>query len=198
MSTRGLYGFRFNSKDKVAYNHCDSYPEGLGREVIDFCVNHSIEEMQELYQKITLVMEDVDKPTPQQIKWAKDNNLFNGDVSSRSETDWYCLLRGIQGDLARTFRIAKDTGMMCMIDYHDFILDSLFCEYAYIINLDTGMLEFWEGFQKKPQNGNRYGEVPNDDGYFPCKHVADYPLENIDADVTLKDMIAKTKEGGNL
>ena len=59
--------------------------------------------------------------------------------------DWYCLLRHAQGDL----NVYKN-GLRYMIDNHDFIKDSLFCEYAYIINLDTKRLEFYVGFQKTP------------------------------------------------
>ena len=31
MGTRGAYGFRINDKDKVTYNHFDSYPDGFGK-----------------------------------------------------------------------------------------------------------------------------------------------------------------------
>ena len=30
MSTRGAWGFRIGSQDKVTYNHFDSYLDGLG------------------------------------------------------------------------------------------------------------------------------------------------------------------------
>ena len=40
MGTRGLYGFRKNGVDKVTYNHYDSYPEYLGRNILEFIRNH--------------------------------------------------------------------------------------------------------------------------------------------------------------
>jgi len=42
-----------------------------------------------------------------------------------------------------------------MVDGIDFIKDSLFCEWAYLINLDRGVLEVYRGFQHKPAK-NRY------------------------------------------
>ena len=36
MGTRGLYGFRKNGVDKVTYNHWDSYPDGLGKQILRF------------------------------------------------------------------------------------------------------------------------------------------------------------------
>ena len=35
MSTRGIYGFRINETDKIAYNHADSYPEVLGSKILN-------------------------------------------------------------------------------------------------------------------------------------------------------------------
>lgn len=35
-------------------------------------------------------------------------------------------------------------------DNNDFILDSLSCEWGYILNLDNNTLEVWKGFQKYP------------------------------------------------
>jgi hypothetical protein len=64
-----------------------------------------------------------------------------------------------------------------MTDDSSFIKDSLFCEYAYIINLDTNCLEFWVGFQKEPCESNRYGTEMSD-GYYPCKMVAYYALDD--------------------
>lgn len=45
-----------------------------------------------------------------------------------------------------------------MLDGIDFIKDSVFCEYAYIINIGTQELEVYLGFNKKkqPVKINRY------------------------------------------
>lgn len=167
MGTRGCYGFRKNGIDKLTYNHFDSYPDCLGYDVVQFCKETSIEEMNKIFDRIILVEED-SKPTVEQI--AECMKYYNGDVSTRTPEDWYCLLREAQGDL----NVYKN-GLKYMIDNHDFIKDSLFCEYAYIINLDTNDLEFWVGFQHEPDTNNRYG-TEQDDGYYPCKMLACYPL----------------------
>ena len=71
-----------------------------------------------------------------------------------------------------------------MYDYKDFILNSLHCEFAYIINLDDNTLEFWLGGQKQPQRGNRYGGLKTESGYYPCKLLSAVSLcyipENIE------------------
>ena len=170
MGTRGLYGFRKNGVDKLTYNHYDSYPDCLGATMIDFCKNTSTKEMNEIFDRIVLVKED-SEPTKAQINECAE--YYNGSVSTQSVTDWYCLLREAQGNPD-----AYKNGLKYMIDSHNFIKDSLFCEYAYIINLDQNELEFWVGFQKEPWDDNRYG-TEGYDGYCPCKMVARYSFEFI-------------------
>jgi len=41
MGTRGSFGFRIKTKDKLAYNHFDSYPDGLGASVCDFMMTEA-------------------------------------------------------------------------------------------------------------------------------------------------------------
>lgn len=170
MGTRGCYGFRKNGMDKLTYNHFDSYPDYLGRTMVKFCKATSIPELNEIFDKLILVNESA-KPTVEQIKECKQ--YYDGRVSRQTVNDWYCLLRNAQGDLD-----AYKNGLKYMIDGCDFIKDSLWCEYAYIINLDTEALEFWIGFQDKPHIYNRYG-VERDGNYYPCKMVASYPLATI-------------------
>ena len=45
MGTPGAVGFRANKQDKVTYNHFDSYPSGLGSDVISFIRSHSFEDI---------------------------------------------------------------------------------------------------------------------------------------------------------
>lgn len=180
MGTRGLYGFRMNGVEKFTYNHYDSYPDCLGLEVAKFCEITSVEEMKDIFSRIQMVKES-GKPTPEQIEaCAAFTNL---GVSRGTTDDWYCLLRELQGELNKLKEIP---GTIYMIDSHDFIKDSLFCEYAYIIDLDNEELEFWVGFQRKPWEENPYG-TECEDGYYPCKLRMSFDFYN-DADNVVKTM----------
>ena len=94
----------------------------------------------------------------------------------------YTRLREIQGDLLGHERVGQ------MIDNNDFINDSLFCEWGYIVNLDTLMLEVYKGFQRKKHKKGRYATdkpayIPNYDPsvkYFPCALVLEIPLLELD------------------
>lgn len=181
MGTRGCYGFYKDGVTKATYNHFDSYIGGLGKDILDFVENTSIPIMNKIFDKIELVRED-DIPTIEQIENCQ--KYTNLDVSNKSIMDFYCLLRNAQGDLN-----AYKTDLRYMIDSKEFLGNSLFCEYAYIINLDKNVLEFYKGFNKVPQN-NRYSKFADKkEEYKECKLLAEYPLTEIyEGKITLDNM----------
>ena len=193
MSTRGLWGLRKNNTDKLEYYHFDSYPEdGLGFYLLDFLKRSKNEDLSTLFDSIELVKqfkeeEGFVEPTQEQIDFYKSIKAFDPNVSSRSELDWYCLLRRLQGQLEYRIQLAlrlsspentSDFKKQHMIDSAEFIKDSLFCEYAYIINLDTNKLEWFKGNQFIMDTSNRYGFWKLN-GYYPCKMVGEMDLDEI-------------------
>jgi hypothetical protein len=146
MGTRGSIGFHKAGVDKITYNHWDSYPSGLGNVMKEFFMQTSKEQIEAIFNKIILIDDNTPITEEDRKKWAQ---FFNKDVSTGE--DWYSLLRETQGNLAAY----RDTDLPFMIDNKDFMKDSLFCEWAYIYNLDEGVLEVYKGFQNTPQD-NRY------------------------------------------
>ena len=171
MGTRGTYGFRKNNVDKTTYNHFDSYPSGLGKQISEFFADADLVKLGEVFDSIQLVKHD--DIVTEDIAETIPAELSNFNVNGGKKT-FYCYLRNAQGDLSAYLK-----GLKYMIDNHDFITDSLFCEWGYIVNLDTGKLEVWRGFQKSPTEGNRYGTTHDEGGYYPCKMVAEFTQEEI-------------------
>ena len=173
MGTRGAIGFRKNGKDKVMYNHFDSYPTGIGVNMGDFAKEFTNEVMNELADKMVDVSDT--KPTNEQISECAP--YCNLQVSEQSTADWYCLLRDTHGNLKYLENVPYYENS------NSFLEDSLFCEYAYIINLDTNCLEFYKGFNHKPlKNAGRYAglhEVHTDNQkveYFGVELRLNIPL----------------------
>ena len=179
MGTRGLFGFRKNGIDKAMYNHYDSYPDGLGREVIYWLQYVSTEKLNEIFDKIVLVDAD-EKPNETEKAELDECELY--DYSGEYQ-EWYSLLHKLQGNPSLIEKIVDTYGKVYMCNDISFIEDSLWCEYAYIINLDEGVLEFWKGWQTKPWSENRYGTDPAENNiqeeYYPCKKIATINLEDI-------------------
>lgn len=198
MSTRGLWGFRKKGQDLLTYNHSDSYPSWLGKHICQFISDLTDKEL----DKLSDILEPVDEDQPataRHIKLCKELGVADFDVASRKETDYYCLLRGAQGDFPFYEGLVKNPpeclkgNKLPFIISNSFIQDSLYCEYAYIINLDEKRLEFWKGFQKKPDKGNRYGTEASD-GFYPCRMVKAYEFDQIrkdGAEKTAADMAAE-------
>ena len=49
-----------------------------------------------------------------------------------------------------------------MNDSKNFLSDSLFCEWAYIINIDTNCLEIYQGFNEDESAPGRYASLKKD------------------------------------
>lgn len=66
----------------------------------------------------------------------------------------------------------------------DWLRDSLFCEYAYCVNLDTGRFEFYRGFQREAHEEGRYSSLPQRERgeYWPIRLVGDVAFGDIGPD----------------
>ncbi len=140
MSTRGYYGIKKNGKLKGTYNHWDSYPSGLGVELVEeinkIKKEDRIKVLSDTFDYIELINEN-SIPTKEQQDMCVKANVVDLNVSSRSLEDWYCLLRNTQGKL----NCYIDRVVPYMSNGNSFLENTLFCEWSYIINLDTKKLE---------------------------------------------------------
>ena len=69
-------------------------------------------------------------------------------------------------------------------NYNKFLINSLFCEYAYIINLDSKMLEIYIGFNKNPNEKGRYANIKYDindryNEFYGVKLYKEIPLQDL-------------------
>jgi len=118
LSTRGLLSFRFKGQDYVTYNHSDSYPKALGAGICLFAQEHLNSKASiETFGQRLQALEWVDgfrKP---------DTTHLQGGA----------LLQAIaKGEVQR---IARDNRAFRLC---------LDCEFAYILDLDEDVMEFWD------------------------------------------------------
>jgi hypothetical protein len=182
MGTRGAFGFIKNGEEKVTYNHFDAYPDGLGSNVITF-VKRFVDSLNEIYDRIELVDETQD-PNEEQLEHCQQMGSIRSNVSTG--TDWYSALRDAQSEGI----IKYGEGLKYMCDGKSFLLDSLFCEWAYIINLDTSMVEFYRGFNRTGNNGGRYASQKAKEGgdYYGVQLLGEVPIEKFSsAEITSEE-----------
>lgn len=150
MSTRGVMGFVIEGEEKISYNHSDSYPDGLGLTTLAFLRETDLALVRELADKLRAVGKR--KPTQAQIKQLAQ--YTDSMVDGSNENSWYQLLRHTQGD----WKAILDSGYIESVDY--FPLDSLFCEWGYVVDLDRDVLEVYRGFQKWVPTTGRWAGRP--------------------------------------
>jgi len=139
MGTRGLIIIVFKGRIITVYNHWDSYPNGLGfdliRELVILLKNHTLEELVEILLRVKIVSEDI-PPTYEEIELLKKYTDLK--VSSQTFTDWYCLLRKCQGSIAKII----ESGYALAIE-HDTMesahaqADNCWAEFTYTIDFDN-------------------------------------------------------------
>ena len=179
MSTRGVYGFRLHGQDKITYNHSSSSPEFLGKAFVEWIHQHSRAELEAIASALDVV-DDTTLPTPEHLAALRPWTQKMG--SMHEETDiadiWYTLLRSTQGDFH-----AWDQGLRLIHDDHAFLSDGLFCEWGYVLDLDTETFEVYVGGTRNVQDqAPRYAVTrPDRSGYWACRVFATFALNDLPA-----------------
>jgi hypothetical protein len=145
MGTRGFIGFVQNGIEKITYNHYDSYPSGVGENVLAWATSANWDKVREQVANLSVVSEDAKPTVEEALEYAiyADRGVSEGD-------DWYATLRHTQGEPDKIL----EAGVL--IDSHTFPYDSLFAEWGYLIDLDTSTFEVYRGFQKSPPRAGRW------------------------------------------
>ena len=126
----GVIGFRVNFIDKITYVHNG---EGIEELVLEWCREQKDWRM---IRRLALAMKRVTgEPTDDQIL---EYCINTGVDIPAGSPDWYELMRPNQGDLSRILagKFYKD--------YKEFMVGSLLCKFAIIINLDRLELEVYD------------------------------------------------------
>jgi hypothetical protein len=175
MGTRGVMAFAIDGALKATYNHWDSYPGGLGNDILKWLRSADIQAAREKARRMFAVNENF-KPTPEELETLakyRDANVSEGD-------DWYALLRDAQGNPAA----ALDA--VAYVDAESFARDSLFCEWAYVIDLDNEQLEVYKGFQTEvPTAGRWAGDAGGRSDYHAVQLVKTLKFSELPEDFTV-------------
>lgn len=131
MGTSGNMAFVLDGETKSGYVHFDSYPEGLGADVLVWLrENWQRYEVYALVRSLKVVDDD-SKPTAEQIEALRQ--YANTNVSSKQLNEWYVLLRKTQGDPAATLKAGYMYGDHKVEPYRLGYGN----EYTYVIDFDA-------------------------------------------------------------
>lgn len=178
MGTRSLICVVQNGEYKVAqYAQWDGNPSGQGHEAVEFILSSTnMDRLRNALSKVRfLEPEGRDKEFLEQ---------YNNNLKEPSNYSWFMnfITRDL-GSKVLTSIINSTDEEILLKNTIDFAKDSLFCEWAYVVNLDNDTLEIYQGFNEQPVDpSERFYEenfVP-DDGYYQVKLVKIYKFSELD------------------
>lgn len=186
MGTRGLNVIIVDGSTKMAqYNQWDSYPGGQGATALSF-----------LREKMNNTFKDKVKAcswiTPEQLKqlWLEsgaspDSDMVGMDVASNFKAKNFHLHRDCGAEIYSLIQNSENG--LVLKDDTSFAGDSLFCEWAYVVDLDKNTFEVYKGFNQEKLSAterfaflNEKAEKDNRrDIYYPIKLSKSYSLDKL-------------------
>ena len=180
MGTRNLIAVYIDGQYKVAqYCQWDGYPDGNGVECLKFLRERmDREKFAESVRNVEFLTEDEERT----IRKRYDaENVFNIDGITRSiKADYPELSRDTGAKILDI--IAKKNGHVKLSNQLGFADDSLFCEWAWVIDFDRNTFEGYQGFNHTPLDKRErfhsyMDHVPRK--YYAVKLVQSWYIHNL-------------------
>lgn len=184
MGTRHLICVVRNGEFKVAqYGQWDGYLSGQGQDVLDFLLKRCNPER--FRQQVDRV-HHISEPEYEAL-WkaagADGGPTVSMDVAEKFKRENFHLHRDCGAKILDYIQDAEHP--VCQLST-DFAGDSLMCEWAYVIDLDTDTLEVYKGFNKEPvPSGERFADFPKEkdtSDYYPIRLARIFKLSELRPD----------------
>jgi hypothetical protein len=193
MGTRHLTAVVLNGEYKVAqYGQWDGYLTGQGIVIAKFLESLNKKKALDKFKKAVSNCKFI---TDEEChnKWkevgADDSGLVSFDIADKFKVKYPALSRDTGAKVLEV--ILKNNGAE-LTNSIDFAGDSLFCEYAYVIDLDTNTLEIYSGFNTSAiSKDERFASAPVDKDnknkeYQPIKFMFAFDLQSVTVDDILE------------
>lgn len=185
MGTRHLIAVMKDGEYKVAqYGQWDGYPREQGLKVLKFLRNADLEIFKKALDRTRFLdpegkdkqfLEDYERNAPE---WSDEP-----DNRTLEQHRWFSnyISRDLGAGILKNVLESQDEEIV-LNDNIDFAGDSLFCEYAYVIDLDASKFEIYKGLNDlKEPKGERFENSPrgSNSSYYPVKLWKIYDLKNL-------------------
>jgi len=200
MGTRNLTIVISNGETKVAqYGQWDGYPEGQGKTILGTLkqIIHS-GQLGQFKTKIDtlswLTKEDAEK-IENDNEWEVNYPYLSRDCGGQIIEAIHFGTMEVHAGIGERKKV--EVKVIGLTNEEEFAADSLFCEWAYVIDLDKGTLEVFNGFNKEPlTEADRFYPLQErvkerDEKYYPIKLLISYPLEKLP---TIEEFLSIDKE----
>ena len=189
MGTRNLTVVVHNQEVKVAqYGQYDGFPDSLGVKLLKFFSNPAnTENLKKILPKVRLWNE---KDQKQQDEFLESIGCTNGILNDKQKEEFkkrypfryrerYGRLR--EGQILEVLLEFHHLDELATTDAYDFASDSLFCEWAYVIDYDTNTFEVYKGLNTSgiSEEDRFFPLYDGENDYYPVKILASFPLDQL-------------------
>jgi hypothetical protein len=196
MGTRNLTVLVSEGEIKIAqYGQWDGYPDYMGINILKFLREFDVEIMKKQVKNVIFVDENKQKEIDLYLKEiGSTNGYLNNEQSDLYNEKYKFLNRSIGSDILEMVYDEEYNKPMLLNNSITFSGDSLFCEWAYVIDLDKNLFEVYEGFNKNELNENDrfFKYTIENEEYHPIKLKKEFPLNVLPSD---EEFLTYFKEG---
>lgn len=170
MGTRNLTCVYVDGQYKVAqYGQWDGYPSGQGIDLLNILHNLDLTKLKEAVRNCRFLTKDEINELADDDEWLKKYPQLSRDNG------------------AKIVKLVYENNGLTVQNQINFAADSLFCEWAYVVDLDKNLLEVYKGFNKTPNltTDDRFFFLLSEydgKGYYPIKIVATFDLNHLPDD----------------
>jgi hypothetical protein len=196
MGTRNLTVLVSEGEIKIAqYGQWDGYPDYMGINILKFLREIDVEIMKKQAKNVFFIDEDKQSEIDLYLKEiGSTNGYLNKEQSDLYYEKYKFLDRSIGSDILEMVYNEEFNKPMLLNNSITFSGDSLFCEWAYVIDLDKNLFEVYEGFNKNELNENNrfFKYTIENEEYHPIKLKKEFPLNVLPSD---EEFLTYFKEG---
>ena len=189
MGTRNLTIVVHNQEVKIAqYGQYDGFPNYLGVKLLKFFSNpENTKNLKEILPKVRLWNEQDQKL---QDEFLESIGCKNGILNDKQKEEFkkkypfrYRERYGklTEGQILEVLLEFHHLDELVTTDAYDFASDSLFCEWAYVIDYDKNAFEVYKGLNTSgiSEEDRFFHLYDGENDYYPVKILASFPLDNL-------------------
>lgn len=207
MGTRNLTAVVLGKKFVLAqYGQWDGHPDGQGATALEFCRKRlksyaGREAFKDRLARVKFYVDGEIKKIAEEATGRTDG-FMNMDEAKKFHDAAPYINRDHGAKILQMVWDAK--GEVKVNDESAFAADSLFCEYAYVIDLDKNVFEAFKGFNKRPlPKKDRFAGMErakagdgSESEYYPVRMVASWGLDDLPTKKQLCDAYGSDDEEG--